>query len=364
MGSTASYHPTGPEDSSSGHAEQTLLARYQEIAAASSLAGTTHYRKDRLLGTGGQGVVFLAQRVGVDGFARSVALKIFSPESYRDARAYDEDMARVGRVAARVACIQHDNIVDVLDFMDQDGVRIMEMEWLDGYDLRELLAPSLLKRTRTQLSPERWREVNKVILAQGPTQTRLKPGVAIAVLRDCLAGLASLHREGIVHGDIKPANILVKRAGNAKIIDIGSVIELRVESPRRVWSPAYAAPEVLEGGENTPRSDLASLGYVLLEMLAGTPPFEGLTTLPELLAAKSSLDRRLPGLLPPEVSGNELLLNLCRRLIARDPAERFSSALAADIGRKGAADFHRQLVKVDLASEYEHDIRGWLEQLG
>jgi len=59
-----------------------------------------------------------------------------------------------------------------------------------------------------------------------------------------------------------------------------------------------------------------------------------------------------------------LLLHLCRKLIALDPARRFPSAEAADLDRKGAADFHRQLVKMDLASEYENDIRVWLEQLG
>ena len=68
-------------------------------------------------------------------------------------------------------------------------------------------------------------------------------------------------------------------------------------------------------------------------------------------------------LLPPEVSCNEMLLHLCRKLIAPDPSRRFSSALAADLDRKGAADFHRQLVMGDLASEYENDLRVWLEQL-
>ncbi len=63
------------------------------------------------------------------------------------------------------------------------------------------------------------------------------------------------------------------------------------------------------------------------------------------------------------MSCNELLLHLCRRLIAPDPARRFPSAEAADLGRKGAAAFHRQLVKSDLASEYENDIRVWLEHL-
>ena len=68
-------------------------------------------------------------------------------------------------------------------------------------------------------------------------------------------------------------------------------------------------------------------------------------------------------MLPREVSGNELLLNLCRRLVAADPARRFSSAQAADLGRNGAADFHRQLVKGDLASEYDNDVLVWLEAL-
>jgi serine/threonine-protein kinase len=188
--------------------------------------------------------------------------------------------------------------------------------------------------------------------------------VAIQVLRDCLAALAALHRQGIAHGDLKPSNVLLKRTGNAKLIDIGPAVDLNSPSARRLWSPAYAAPEVLEGGESTPLSDLASLGYVLVEMLAGQSPFQGLDTRRALIEAKQTLEGRLPDMLPPEVSGNELLLHLCRRLVAADPARRFPSAQAADLGRKGAADFHRQLVKGDLASEYDNDIRFWLGQLG
>jgi serine/threonine-protein kinase len=364
MTTTTSYHPPCSPGAAPGPGAEALQARYQEIARAEDLRWGTRYRKLHLLGSGGQGAVYLAHRLGADGFTRPVALKVFSPEPYRDARSYQEDMANVGRVASRVARIQHDNVVDVHDFIDQGGLRVMEMEWLDGYDLRQLLSPALLERTRQRLAPGHWDDVTRVILAAGPSQTRLKPGVAIAVLRDCLQGLAALHREGIVHGDLKPANVLLKRAGNAKVIDIGSAVELRGVAPRRMWSPAYAAPEVLQGGENTPQSDLASLGYVLVEMLAGQAPFEGLTTYPELVEAKAVLDRRLPELLPPEVARNELLLSLCRRLVSPDPARRFASAQAADVGRKGAADFHRQLVKGDLASEYEHDIHAWLEQLG
>jgi serine/threonine-protein kinase len=364
MTTTVSHHASSPTSAPLGRLDESLLARYQEFARANELRWAARYRKVRLLGTGGQGAVYLAHRLGADGFCRSVALKVFSPESYHDAASYQQDMASVGQVAARVARIQHDNLVDIHDFTDQGGIRVMEMEWLDGYDLREVLSSRMLERTQQRLPAERWQDVNRVILAEGPAQPRFKPGVAIAVLRDCLAGLAALHRDGIIHGDLKPANIMLKRAGNTKIIDIGSAVELRGVAPRRMWSPAYAAPEVLEGGENTTRSDLASLGYVLVEMLAGRAPFEGLTTYRELIEAKGVLDRRLPELLPPEVASNELLLNLCKRLVAADPAQRFASAQAADVGRKGAADFHRQLVKGDLASEYQHDIRAWLEQLG
>ena len=365
MASTTSYHP--PHAAPSGEADpaaRDLLDRYAAIADTPALHWDAHVRLVRLIGEGGQGVVYLGERRGADGFTLPVALKAFSPEPYRDADAYDEDMARVAQVAARAARIQHDNLLGIHDFFARGGVRVMEMEWVDGYDLRVLLTPDTLERTRVRVGPARWEYVRRVVLTDGPTQPRFQPGVAARVLRDCLSGLAALHRRGIVHGDLKPSNVMLKRTGNVKLIDIGSAVQLNRPTARRVWSPAYAAPEVLAGEEATPRSDLASLGYVLVEMLAGRSPFEGLTTVGELRAAKADLDRRLPELLPPEVSRSELLLHLCRRLIAPDPARRFPDALAADLGRKGAADFHRQLVKGDLASEYENDLRVWLEQLG
>ncbi len=327
MTSTVSYHPaSSTADRSSQRCAADLIARYQNIVHAQSLHWTRRYSKMRLLGSGGQGVVYLGERQGADQFTLPVALKVFSPESYRDESAYEEDMARIARVAVRVALIQHDNLLDIHDFIAQDGLRVMEMEWVDGYDLREVLTQRMLDRTRQRVSTRHWKYVNNVILTDGPVQPRLKPGVAIQVLRECLAGLAALHREGIVHGDLKPSNIMLKRTGDTKVIDIGSAIDLNNAAARRMWSPVYAAPEVLSGGENSPQSDLASLGYVLIEMLAGRPPFEGLNTYRELIESKADLDRRLPDMLPPEVSCNDLLLHLCRRLVAADPAKRFQSA--------------------------------------
>lgn len=355
-------HAPLPEAGRLGH-DDALLGQYQALLQSSCISWAAEYRKLRQLGKGGQGVVYLSERLGSDDFRLPVAVKIFSPESYRDAESYRADMRRIAAVCARVALIQHDNLLDLHNFIEQGGVRIMVMEWVDGFDLRDLLTLRIYEKSQAELSAERWKSVCHVILAPGTYQPRFKPGVAIQILRECLAGLAALHREGIVHGDLKPANIMVKRTGNAKIIDIGSVTDLDQAAGRRFWSPTYAAPEVLRGGASTPQSDLASLGYVLIEMLAGQCPFEGIDNHMALLAAKNDLDRRLKELLPAEVSCNELLLHLCQKLIAPDPSRRFGDAQAADLDRKGAADFHRQLVKGDLASEYENDLRIWLEDL-
>lgn len=340
-----------------------LLARYRTILEDQRLSWTEHHRLIRLLGSGGQGVVYLSERRGTDQFTLPVALKIFSPERYENEPAYDEAMGRMAQVAAHVAQIQQDNLLDVHNWVDRSLIRLMEMEWVDGYDLARLLTHKMLDRVRDRVSNKRWGYINQVIVTAGPTQPRVKPGIAIAIVRDCLAALAALHRHGIVHGDLKPSNIMVKRTGNAKIVDIGSAFELDNPPPRRTCTPAYAAPEVLDGGESSPRSDLASLGYVLIEMLSGAPPFAGLTSFRDLLEAKRFLAQHLPRILPEEVVCNGLLMSFCRGLVAPDPMRRFPSAEAADLVKEGAASFHRQLIKGDLASEYDNEIRLWLEEL-
>jgi serine/threonine protein kinase len=345
------------------HPPNELLPRYTNILEQGRCAWTEHHHFAKLLGSGGQGVVYLTQRRGADDFTLPVAVKIFSPERYPDARSYDEAMRRIAHVAARVALIQQDNLLDVHNFLDRNRIRLMEMEWVDGYDMRRLLTNKMLVRAEQRVSHKRWGYINNVIVTAGPVQPRLKPGIAMSVCRECLAALAALHREGIVHGDVKPSNIMLKRTGNAKVIDIGSAFDLDEAPSRRTCTPPYAAPEVLEGAESTPRSDLCSLGYVLIEMLAGIPPFPERCTLSELLEAKRRLIYRLEEILPTDVARDELLLHFCRGLISPDPMRRFSTAEEADFQHHGAANFHRQLVKGDLASEYQNEIRLWLEEL-
>src|ERR1700686_2885607 len=99
-----------------------LLSQYETLLKNESVRWAAQYRKIRLLGKGGQGVVYLSERQGTDLFRLPVALKIFSPESYRDAESYLDDMSRVAAIAARVAQIQHDNLLDLHNFIEQGGV--------------------------------------------------------------------------------------------------------------------------------------------------------------------------------------------------------------------------------------------------
>lgn len=340
-----------------------LVEQYESILSEERLSWTNHLQLLKLLGSGGQGVVYQTELRGTDFFTLPAALKIFSPERFEDERSYDEAMQRVARASACVAQIQHDNLLYVYNFVDRHRIRMMIMEWIDGYDLARLLVPDMLTRVRNRVSARRWEYINQVIVTSGPAQPRMKAGVAVAIVRDCLNALAALHRHGIVHGDIKPSNIMLKRTGITKIIDIGSAFEMRDPPPVRTCTLAYAAPEVLDNRETTPRSDLCSLGYVLIELLSGRQAFAGIQDMRELQEAKRALPLRLHEILPEEVLRCDLLCTFLRSMIAADPVRRFPSAEAAELLKEGAAAFHRQLVIGDLASEYDNDIRLWLEEL-
>ena len=112
-----------------------LYQRYEHLLNTQYIGWTEHLRFRRLLGTGGQGVVYLTDRRGSDGFTLPVALKVFSPERFSCQQSYDRAMERIALVASSVAKIQHDNLLDVQNFAERSRIRVMEMEWVDGYDL-------------------------------------------------------------------------------------------------------------------------------------------------------------------------------------------------------------------------------------
>lgn len=340
-----------------------LSHQYERLTSGENVSWTIDYRLLSKLGQGGQGDVFLADRIGAYGSTFRLALKFFRPDGYPSTSLYHQEMGRLARTSMEMARLQQDHLLDVYNAINLNGILVLATEWVDGYDLSRLLSPVTLQRVKDSVDRHRWEYVNDVIVTQSESRLRLKPGIAIAILRECLAGLAALHRQGIVHSDIKPGNLMIKRTGNCKIIDFGSAFEL-VERPyRSTWTPRYAAVEVLKGAEPSPRSDLASLGYTLYEMLIGEHPFQHAQDSNQLKIAKRELYKHLDQLLPQDVAANATLLHLLSKLIAPDPADRFESAEQADLDPRGAAEFQRELIRSHLASEYVNEIRLLMQEL-
>ena len=346
-----------------GGVDPKLLANYEELSVGGKVEWTGHFRLQRLIGRGGQGEVYLTSYRGTDDFTVPVAMKVFSPERYDTASGYVQAMQRIAHIASRVAVIQNDHLLGVQNFFVRRGIRFMLMEWVDGYDLDYLSDPQRLSFLQRRVSSRRWRYINDVILTAGAQRSRFKPGMAMSIVRECLGSLAALHRENIVHGDVKPSNIMLKLSGHTKLIDMGSAIDFTAPPIARDCTPRYAAPEVLEDQPPTPRSDLASLGYVLIELLSGTRVFDSKLSFHELLAAKRQLPHTLHTILPAEVVCNELLMNFVRGLIAPDANRRFPNAYDAQHVEGGASAFLRQLVLSNMDTEYDNDARVWLEEL-
>ena len=340
-----------------------LAQHFRDLVSRDEVAWEVNYRLLRKLGSGGQGIVYLADREGAFDVSFRLALKFFRPDRYQTVEQYRNDMSRLARLSMKLARLQQDHLHDVYNVVENKGIMILAMEWVDGYDLRRLLTPQTLEHVRDSVDSSRWDYMNDVVVTGTSEQLRLKPGIAISILRECLVGIGALHREGLIHADLKPANIMVKRTGNCKIIDFGSAFLVDDRPPQSTWTPRYAAIEVQQGAVPTPASDLASLGYVLFEMLSGQYPFSGVHSEDELIAAKKLLPKQLPYLLPEDVARNSTLVNLLGKLVAVKPEDRFASAEDAALSEFGAAAFERELVKGDLSSEYENEIRLWLAEL-
>ncbi|MEZ6058670.1 MAG: serine/threonine-protein kinase [Planctomycetaceae bacterium] len=360
---TLAEAPLGEDYSVADSETRRLAANFRMLVESSEVEWKIQYKLIRRLGTGGQGEVFLGDRCGSFGVTFRMAIKFFRTSGYANASDYTEEMQRQARVAMSLARTQQDHLLDMYNFVEFNGVHALTMEWVDGFDLRQLLNPWTLDQVKQHVNQERWDYLNDVLVTRTASQLRLKPGVAISILRECLTGVGALHRQGVVHADLKPANVMLKRTGNCKIIDFGSAFRINERSRRPTWTPRYAAPEVILGGVHTPQSDLCSLGYMLFEMLSGQYPFVDADDGNELMQAKRDLPKQLGRYLPDDILKNSTLIHLLQRLIAPDPADRYGSAEEANFGKNGASDFQRQLVRGNLSSEYENEIRHWLEEI-
>lgn len=221
------------------------------------------YEIQRELGRGGMATVYLAQDPR---FGRDVAVKMLP----RDLAGDESFRARFEHEARIVASLQHPAIVPVHDYGEQDGQLYIVMSYMPGGSLADRLA-------RGPLMPER----------------------AAEVLRRVAGALDVAHRRGIVHRDVKPANILFDSAGNAYLADFGTArwadladaetMTRLTQHGQIIGTPAYMSPEQVHGHRNLDgRTDIYSLGIVLYEMLCGSLPFNADT--PMQLAMKHVLD--------------------------------------------------------------------------
>jgi serine/threonine-protein kinase len=257
------------------------------------------------LGRGGMGVVYRARQ---ERLGRMVALKVIAPNMAGDAIF----RSRFDRESRLAAAIEHPNAVPVYEAGESEGVVFIAMRLIDGTDLRALL------------TEEEW----------------LEPARAAGLTDQVAAALDSAHALGLVHRDVKPANVLIGRAGGrewAFLTDFGltkrttQATEL-TESGKWMGTADYASPEQIQGGKVDARSDVYSLGCVLYEMLTGRIPFERDEPVAKLYAHVHDPPPKVSDSLPePSPAMDDVIA----RAMAKDPAERFPSA--GDLGRAALA---------------------------
>jgi serine/threonine-protein kinase len=258
------------------------------------------YRVVRKLGTGGMANVYLAedQELG-----RRVAIKILDERHAQD----EQFVERFRREAKNAAGLSHPNIVSIYDRGESEGAYYIAMEYLEGKTLKELL------------------------VVRGPTPIR----VAVDYTRQILAALAFAHRNGLVHRDIKPHNVIVAPDGRLKVTDFGiarSGTSQMTEAGSIIGTAQYLSPEQARGAPVSPSSDLYSVGIVLYEMLTGSVPFTGDTPL-EIAMKHLSAVPEPPSRKRPEVPHD--LDSIVLRALAKRPDERYSRAeeMDADLAR-------------------------------
>src|SRR5437667_77602 len=258
------------------------------------------YRVVRKLGSGGMADVYLAED---EELGRRVAIKILNERHAND----EQFVERFRREAKNAAGLSHPNIVSIFDRGEAEGTNSIAREYLDGRSRKEM------------------------ITTPGPAPIP----VAVDYARQILAALRVAHRQGLVHRDIKPHNVLVDGEGRVKVTDFGIARagpSQMTEEGSIIGTAQYLSPEQAQGAPVTPSSDLYSLGIVLYELLTGTVPFAGETPV-ELAMKHLSKVPEPPSRLRPEVPRDLDLVVM--RALAKGPAERYQTAdeMDADLAR-------------------------------
>jgi WD40 repeat protein len=302
-GSTVSFPRSGPLPTPQRPARRVtvyVVGVRTELRPGEELAG---YRVEGVLGRGGMGVVYRVLDLRLE---RAAALKIIRPELSADG----EFRARFHRESKLAASIRQPNVVTIYHAGEADGLLYVTMELIDGLDLGRLIA------------------------AAGS----LAPPLAWELLVQIAAALDAAHSLGLVHRDVKPANVLVEEGAGvqAYLTDFGLTKRFEAEGDPVtregfLGTVDYAAPEQIRQGPVGARADVYALGCVLVAMLCGEPPFPRANDTQTMFAHLHEAPPRISGLV------EELPATLdpvVERALAKDPAERYASAgeLTAAVG--------------------------------
>src|SRR5919107_1244918 len=239
-----------------------------------------NYRITDKLGVGGQGAVYKA----IDAkLGRPVVIKVIPPEL----SAKEANLKRFEREARLASSLDHPNICTIFDMDEVDGVHFIAMQYVPGRNVRQLVAGRPLE---------------------------LKSALMIAI--QVADALAAAHSKGVIHRDIKSGNVMVTNTGQVKVLDFGLAKLLDDEDAQSrgihqtqlteigkpYGTPTHAAPEQARGDRVDHRADIFSMGVLLYEMLTGTWPFHGKTTIDVRHAvlhdAAKPLSEARPGLVP------------------------------------------------------------------
>jgi len=268
---------------------------FDSIDDARFVAGTIlaeRYRIVGLLGRGGMGEVYRAEDLKL---GQAVALKFLPAKFLSDGAA----LARFHREVRVARQVSHKNVCRVYDIGEIDGHHFLSMEYIKGEELS-----SFLRRIG-----------------------RLPSDKAIQIARQICAGLAAAHESGVLHRDLKPSNVMIDEQGNARITDFGlaGLADEFRDDEIAAGTPAYMAPEQLDGKNVTTRSDIYSLGLVLYEVFTGKKAFDAPTIGQLLDLRRSDTTPTTPSSLVQNI--DPLVERVILRCLEKEPEKRPASAL-------------------------------------
>ena len=260
-----------------------------------SLIGRTlgTYQIQREIGRGGMGVVYLAHEQSLQ---RAVAAKVLAPHLAQD-EAY---VARFVREARAVAQLDHPNIVTVHSVGEQDGLYYIAMQYVKGRSLAQLIR---------EKGPLDWRR-------------------ALDITRQAAEALAEAHKQGIIHRDIKPDNIMVDETGRVRVMDFGLARAMAASTKltadgAQLGTPMYMSPEQINGDPVDTRTDIYSLGVTLFEMLTGRPPFQADTPMALMFQITQ---KPLPNVRQLNMAVPEVVTAVVTGMTAQQAGQRYPSA--------------------------------------